>query len=63
MTSDAQKKASAKYRTENVHQFNLKFFPKDEDVYWHLNKQPKKAEYLIGLIRRDMEDNASNLKQ
>lgn len=43
-----------KYKAENVKQFSLKFFPKDADVYEHLSKQPKKAEYLISLIREDM---------
>lgn len=53
--TDAQKRATAKYR-EKTKQFSLKFFPKDFDVYEHLSKQPRKAEYLIGLIRKDMKE-------
>ena len=53
--TDAQKKAALKYKTANVHQFALPFFPKDEDLWRHLQAQPRKAEYLRELIRDDLE--------
>lgn len=54
MTSDAQKRATEKYKREKTHAFTLRFFPADADVWEHLSKQPRKAEYIKRLIRRDM---------
>lgn len=55
MTSDAQKKASAKYRKNNVKQVPVAFYPADADIYAWLAGQPNKAGYIKGLIRADME--------
>ena len=52
--TEAQRRANLKYKSAKVRQVNLKFFPKDQDAYEHLKKQPKMAEYLIRLIRQDM---------
>lgn len=54
MTSEAQNRASAKYRKENVKQVILRFYPKDHDVYEFLKSKPKVSRYLIELIRKEM---------
>lgn len=33
MATEAQKRAKAKYQKENVHQINLRFYPKETEVY------------------------------
>ena len=53
--SDAQKRASAKYKREKTHQLAIRFFPKDERLWEHLQKQPRKAEYVKRLIDQDMK--------
>ena len=57
MVSEAQKKANAKYRRENVKQVVVRFYPGEEDaaVYTHLKAQPRMGEYIKRLIREDME--------
>lgn len=55
MISDAQRRASEKYKREKTHSFSMRFFPADADVWAHLCKQPRKAEYVKALIRRDMD--------
>ena len=54
MVSEAQKRADAKYKKEKTHQLAIRFFPKDEELWNHLQKQPRKAEYIKRLIRDDM---------
>ena len=55
MVSDAQKRADAKYKREKTHQLAIRFFPKDERLWEHLQKQQKKAEYIKRLIQQDMK--------
>ena len=55
MVSEAQKRATTKYKNEKTRKFMLRFFPADEDLWEHLQKQPTKAAYIRELIRRDME--------
>lgn len=57
MVSEAQKKANAKYRRENVKQVVVRFYPGEEDaaVYAHLKSQPRMGEYIKALVRADME--------
>lgn len=55
METEAQKRASAKYKAKAVKQISLKFFPKDHDVFDHAKAKPRTTEYIIGLIRADME--------
>ena len=44
-----------KWRKENLKRYILDFNrTKDKDVLDHLEKQPSKREYIIGLIRKDM---------
>ena len=55
-TSDAQKRAVAKYDASNTKSFLLKLNKKtDEDIIAHLEKQPNKLAYLKNLIRDDMQ--------
>lgn len=54
MVSDAQKRATAKYQSENVKKIQVKIFPKDHDLWEHYQSQPDKAEYIRNLIREDM---------
>ena len=55
MVSDAQKKAAAKYKREKTHAFTIRFFPADQELWEHLQSQPRKAEYIKRLIRNDKE--------
>ena len=55
METEAQRRASAKYKAKAVKQISLKFFPKDHDVFDFAKSKPRTTEYIIGLIRADME--------
>ncbi len=59
----AQARAAAKYKAENRRQFVLAFYPAHKDLWDHLQAQPKKAEYLRGLIRADMVRNGAKFPQ
>ena len=55
-TSDAQKRAVAKYDAENTKSFLLKLNKKtDADILEWLNQQPNKQGYIKSLIRNDMQ--------
>lgn len=58
MTSEAQLKASKKYK-EKVKRITVDFYPTDADLWEYLNSQPKKQTYIKQLIRADMEQNES----
>lgn len=60
MVSEAQKRANAKYAREKVRNQLVKFYPKDSDIWDHLQKQPNKMGYIKDLIRRDMEHHIGN---
>lgn len=56
MTSDAQKRAVAKYDRENTKSYLLKLNRKtDADIITFLEQQPNKLAYLKKLIREDMK--------
>lgn len=55
MTSKAQIKANAKYRKKHIHQFNLQFFPDDNDLYDWFKQQPNKNKLVKDLLRSKME--------
>jgi hypothetical protein len=38
----------------------MRFFPKDGELWEHLQKQPRKAEYVKRLIREDMGDQGTD---
>ena len=54
-TSDAQKRASAKYNKQKMKQTAVVFSPAEMDLYDHLCAQENKSGYIKSLIRADME--------
>jgi hypothetical protein len=54
-TSEAQKRATAKYRKNNTTTVSVCFMPGDADVLAWLKSQPNQAGYVKALIREDME--------
>ena len=59
MPSEAQKRASAKYRKEKVAQRVVRFSPTDQDLLDWLDAQPNRMGYIKELIRADMEGRVS----
>lgn len=55
MASDAQKRAIKKYR-EKTKKLQLEFSPAEEDLWNHIQNQPKKQTYIKDLIRADMKN-------
>ena len=55
MRTEAQKRAKKKYR-EKGKRFTVEFYPTEQALIDHLEKQPKKQTYIKDLIRRDMEN-------
>ena len=55
MTSDAQKRATAKYQKNSTKQISLRFFPAEMYLYDFVRSQDNTAGYLKNLIREDME--------
>lgn len=53
-TSEAQKRATAKWQKHNTTSVSIRFMPGDTDVLAWLNAQPNKAGYIKALIREDM---------
>ena len=54
MTSDAQNKASERYRREKMVQRVIRFSPNERELLEHLESKPNRMGYLKGLIRQDM---------
>ena len=55
--SEAQKKATAKYREKGM-RLTIEFFPGTEkELIEHINQQPKKATYIKQLIKDDINKN------
>ena len=54
-TSEAQKRATARYQKECTKNVSIRFMPGDADLLAWLNAQPSKAGYVKALIRADME--------
>lgn len=54
MTTEAQRKAIAKYK-QKVKKITIDFSPTESDLLEHINKQPKKQTYIKNLIRADIE--------
>lgn len=59
MTSEAQKRARAKYNREKMAQRVVRFSPREADLLAHLDAQPNRAGYIKALIRSDMESRDS----
>lgn len=53
--SDAQARATNRYRKQNVKSFNVKFFPADADLIEWMDGIEGKNGYIKDLIRQDME--------
>ncbi len=53
-TSEAQLRAVAKYK-QKVKRMTLDFSPTEEDLWNHIQNQPKKQTYIKNLIKADME--------
>ena len=41
-SSEAQRRASKKYMKEKTHPMTMRFYPAEEDLWQHLQKQPNK---------------------
>lgn len=54
-TSEAQKRASAKYDKENMQRRTVVFSPHEKEVLEHLDAQSNKGGYIKRLIRADIE--------
>lgn len=54
MASEAQKRAIKKYR-EKTNKLQLEFSPVEQELWQHIQNQPKKQTYIKNLIRKDME--------
>lgn len=54
MTTEAQKKATKKYK-QKVNRITLDFSPAEAELWEQIQKQPKKQTYIKDLIRADME--------
>lgn len=54
--TEAQRRASARYRKQSTHQLSMRFFPADEELWQRLCSMPEgKAAYVRRLIREDIE--------
>lgn len=54
MTSDAQKRASAKYQKEKTKLLSVRFSPLEMDMLDYIKSQPNISQYIKGLVRADM---------
>ena len=54
MASEAQRKAIKKYK-EKVKRITVDFSPTEEELWQHIQSQPKKQTFIKNLIRADME--------
>jgi len=55
MVSEAQKRATTKWRKDNIKSFNLQFGPADMDLYEFLQQQGNKSWFIKELLRKEME--------
>ena len=56
-STEAQKRASAKYNKLHTTRFPLTFGVNDQDILAWLRYQPSQAGYIKALIRADMQSN------
>lgn len=54
MVSEAQRKANKNYR-KKLNRITIDFSPAEEEMWQHIQSQPKKQTYIKDLIRADME--------
>ena len=63
-TSEAQRKASAKYKKANIKNYNFQINRTTEkDLLDHMEKQPNKSDYIKNLIREDMHGSLPQKKK
>ena len=55
MPTDAQRRATAKYKREKTKTKPVTFYPSDADILAWLESQPNQAGYVKSIIRADME--------
>lgn len=55
-TSEAQKRASAKYRKNNVKAIMFNLYPSDSDLIEFLEGKENRSSYIKELIRKDMSN-------
>lgn len=55
MASEAQTKATAKYRKSSVAQRVVRFYPAEKDLLEYLDSKENRGGYIKDLIRGDME--------
>ena len=53
-STDAQLRANKKYK-QKVKRITIEFHPTEEDLWNHIQSQPKKQTYIKDLIRKDMK--------
>lgn len=56
-SSDAHLRAVQKYK-QKVKRITIEFHPTEEDLWNHIQQQPKKQTYIKDLIRKDMKGRA-----
>lgn len=52
--TEAEKRAKKKYLDKGL-RFRVDFYPSEQELIDHLQKQPQKQTYIKDLIRRDIE--------
>ena len=62
-STEAQRRASAKYRQRNVKCQTISFYPQHMELYEWLRAQPNRNEYMRELIRKDMQAHKQNEQQ
>ncbi len=55
MPSEAQRRADRKYKRDKTHQFCLRFYPAEAEMWMFLSTQENKQGFLKELISREME--------
>ena len=55
-TTDAQYRASQKYKREKVNRITVDFSPKEAELWEHIQQQTNKQGYIKALILADMEN-------
>ncbi len=53
-TTDAKLRATKKYK-QKVKRITIEFHPTEEEMWQHIQTQPKKQTYIKDLIRKDMK--------
>ena len=53
-TSDAQKRATERYRRQSVKQISVRFYPSEMELFAWAKSQDNLSGYIKGLIRADM---------